>query len=66
MPPKHPPPPKPARDPKPLAPPRTLGQLRALLAAALSIVERKGPIARAARRDLAALLRASLRYKRPA
>lgn len=46
--------------------PRTLGQLRALLSAALAIVEQKAPIARPARRDLAALLRAALRYKRPA
>ncbi len=58
--------PKATNDNKPPEAPRTLGQLRALLATALSIVERKAPIAGRARRDLAVLLRAALRYKRPA
>lgn len=48
----------------PAPPPRTIGQLRALIATALAIVEHKGPLSRLARRDLAALLRAALRYKR--
>lgn len=43
--------------------PRTLGHLRALLLAALAIVEKKEPIRALARRDLAALLRAALRYR---
>lgn len=46
--------------------PRTLGQLHALLREALAIVERKGRITRATRRDLAALLRAAVRYRTPA
>ena len=44
--------------------PRTLGELRGLLTVALAIVEGKGPIRRLARRDLRALLRAALRYRR--
>jgi len=35
-----------------------------LIATALAIVEHKGPLSRLARRDLAALLNAALRYKR--
>lgn len=42
--------------------PRTLGELRGLLSAALAIVEGKR-LTRLARRDLAALLRAALRYR---
>jgi len=57
--------PTPTRNATPPAP-RTLGQLHALVATALAIVEHDGPISRLARRDLAALLRAALRYKRRA
>ncbi len=55
-----------ARSPAPLPPPRTVGQLHALISAALAIVERKAPMRALTRRDLAALLRAALRYKRAA
>ena len=51
---------------RPVPPPRTLGQLRALISGALAIIEGKAPLRREGRRDVAALLRAALRYKRPA
>ena len=53
----------PASGPSPVPPPRTIGQLRALLIASLAIVERKGRLPAAARRDCAAMLRAAIRYR---
>ena len=44
--------------------PRTIGQLHALISAALAIVEKKAPMRAPTRRDLAALLRAALRYRK--
>lgn len=44
--------------------PRTLGELRGLLSTALAIVDGKARLTRLARRDLTALLRAALRYRR--
>lgn len=56
--------PSPTRDATP--PPRTLGQLRALLQAALDVLTSGRPLRRRDRADLVALLRAALRYRAPA
>mgnify|MGYP000899212554 CR=1 FL=1 len=46
-----------------LQPPPTLGHLRALLRAALALIERSRPLRRRDRADLAAMLRAALRFR---